>query len=195
MNKHLFTPKSLGLRLLSSLALIVLVVSTLGAAPPPKDPDGMMDVIVQGRDMGRLRSVARHYAGEVTHELGIINSIAVRIPERMVEQLARHPHVFRVYENRSLELAQNSGIAFDAASTGTYVNQTTLTLSHTTGGGVNRLLLVGISLKDNRTVYSVTYGGANLTRAGTTNNGTSCQIEIWYLGSVTDLGHPHGAPP
>src|SRR5512144_2845276 len=50
-----------------------------------------------------------------------------------------------------------------------YANGTTasLTWSHSVGSGSNRLLIVGVSIrKANRTVSSVTYGGASLSRVG-----------------------------
>lgn len=54
------------------------------------------------------------------------------------------------------------GIAVDAVSTGTGTDST-ITVSHTTGAGANRLMLVGISIGANVTVSSVTYGGTALT--------------------------------
>jgi uncharacterized repeat protein (TIGR01451 family) len=63
----------------------------------------------------------------------------------------------------------------------------TLTFNHRTGtGGVNRLLVVGVSLNiandTTATVTSVTYNGVALTQAGAHNDAAnSRRVEIWYL--------------
>jgi hypothetical protein len=71
---------------LSALILPVLVLSTLGAAPP-RDPWPMVDVPIQGRNIGLVRSVLRKYGheGQATHNLDIIQSVRVVIPERLAE--------------------------------------------------------------------------------------------------------------
>jgi hypothetical protein len=57
-----------------------------------------------------------------------------------------------------------------------------LTFSHTTPSGSNRLLVVGVSVNnDNRSVTGVTYNGVALTRAGTRSNDDDATAEIWYL--------------
>lgn len=70
---------------------------------------------------------------------------------------------------------------------------TTLSWSHTVGGGPSRLLLVTVSIDDGKTVSSVTYRGTNLTRLGARSNSSAiARVEMWYLvapvsgtGSVT----------
>ncbi len=62
-------------------------------------------------------------------------------------------------------------------SSGTSSN---ITLSHTTSAGANRLLIVGVDVRD-RSVTSVRYNGINLTRAGFASNSDEARAEIWYL--------------
>ena len=73
-------------------------------------------------------------------------------------------------------------IAVDAVSTGD-TQPASLTISHTTGSGTNRLMLVGISFVNDEmeTVTSVTYNGVALTWVGTGANGDDARMEIWRL--------------
>jgi subtilase family protein len=69
-------------------------------------------------------------------------------------------------------------------------NTATLTWSHTVGSGSDRLLLVGVSLRDgNTSVAGVTYGGIALSRIGYQNaNGNESRTEMWEL-----LAPPQGS--
>ncbi|HZD17087.1 MAG TPA: hypothetical protein VE669_02990, partial [Actinomycetota bacterium] len=77
---------------------------------------------------------------------------------------------------RSIRLDTASSTAADAAA---------LSWSHTVGEGPGRILVVGVSLRDNlREVVDVTYGGRSLTRAGSqAGPGTDGRADIWYLPS------------
>ncbi len=79
----------------------------------------------------------------------------------------------------------SSSITVDATSSGTAISTNTKTVSHTTGSGSSRLMLVGVSLFDGgagRQVSSVTYSGQSLTFVGgRTDNSNSVRIEIWRL--------------
>jgi len=86
----------------------------------------------------------------------------------------------------SLEQVRAQGINLDAVSSadtgGSLLNS--LTFSHTVGAGTNRLLIVGVSIRNidaGDTVNSVTYGGVSLTRAGFVANGNRSRVEIWSL--------------
>lgn len=80
---------------------------------------------------------------------------------------------------------QAQGIAFDAASSSnTGAGQAgSLTWSHTVSSGNNRILIVGVSIRNSssQTVGSVTYGGTGLTFVGATTNSTNARVEIWRL--------------
>jgi uncharacterized repeat protein (TIGR01451 family) len=86
-------------------------------------------------------------------------------------------------------LSTDSGaVAVDATSSTSKTSSTgSVTLSHTTGTGSNRLLLVGVSFQKNgvtdRQVSTVTYSGQSLTRAGFGQNAADAEdrAEIWYL--------------
>ena len=73
------------------------------------------------------------------------------------------------------------------AGTGTDISPTfsSLTWSHTTGSGSNRLLLVGVALEPDSqgtTVSTVTYSGQSLTRAGfQQSSDNEARMEIWRL--------------
>ncbi|HEX9895911.1 MAG TPA: hypothetical protein VGA78_18410, partial [Gemmatimonadales bacterium] len=70
----------------------------------------------------------------------------------------------------------------DAVSTAD-TRPSTLTISHTTGSGSNRLMLVGISFVNDRaeTVTSVNYNGVALTSVGTATSVDDARVEIWRL--------------
>ena len=76
-------------------------------------------------------------------------------------------------------------IAVDSVSgvTGPTSNQISRTWSHTVGAGLNRILIVGVSLNNGAgNVNSVTYGGTALVRIGSrTDGGLNTKIEIWKL--------------
>ncbi len=81
-------------------------------------------------------------------------------------------------------------VAFDNASSATTGNAgaSSLTFSHTTGSGSNRLLLVGISIGNTSviapSIANVTYNGVNLTFVQGLSGGTGTarpRTEIWRL--------------
>lgn len=71
-------------------------------------------------------------------------------------------------------------IAVDNVSTVVDNNPTTLTRSHTTNAGSDRLMLVGVSLlnEDLETVSSVTYNGTGLNFVGQVSQGNDSRVEI-----------------
>lgn len=81
----------------------------------------------------------------------------------------------------SLINAQTS-VTVDNTSSGYSVTGNTVTISHTTGTGSNRLLLVGISTRD-RTVSSVTYDGDALEFVGSELNNSDAYTYIYHLSS------------
>lgn len=71
-----------------------------------------------------------------------------------------------------------------SATPGTVSNGNSITFSHTTGSGNNRLLLVGISFyhaSSARTVSSVTFGGTSMNSVGTIYNGNGRRVAIYSL--------------
>ncbi|WP_415889899.1 DUF6701 domain-containing protein [Neptuniibacter sp. SY11_33] len=76
-----------------------------------------------------------------------------------------------------------AAISIDNTSSGNFSSASSLTISHTTGSGSERLMLVGVSLwnEDFESVTSVTYGGVALTRVGSTATGDDSRVEIWRL--------------
>jgi prepilin-type N-terminal cleavage/methylation domain-containing protein len=78
-----------------------------------------------------------------------------------------------------------SSLAVDNASSGTTASDTasSMTVSHTTGSGSDRLMLVGISYNndDYETVTGVTYNGTALTEVGTENNADDARVCIYSL--------------
>jgi Tfp pilus assembly protein PilX len=75
-----------------------------------------------------------------------------------------------------------SGISLDNSDSRDRNNQSTLSWNFTTAG-VDRLLLVGVSLRrdNSQTVSSVTYGGVPLSKIDTIDNDPQVRVEMWYL--------------
>ncbi len=74
-----------------------------------------------------------------------------------------------------------TALAYDASAS-IAANTASVTLSHTTGAGVDRLLLVGVSMRSgDQSVNSVTYNGLALTRVGEQSNGAATRMEMWQL--------------
>ena len=73
------------------------------------------------------------------------------------------------------------------STTGTLSSGTSLSFSHTTGSGSNRLLLVGVSFNGSaaRTVSSVTFNSIALSLVGTSYQSNSRRVEIWRLVAPT----------
>ncbi|HEX5131667.1 MAG TPA: hypothetical protein VFX92_04170 [Candidatus Krumholzibacteria bacterium] len=71
------------------------------------------------------------------------------------------------------------------APTSSYVNGNTLTFPHTVGLGVDRVLMVGVSIYNaNKTVAALTYAGAPLTQVGLIDGGSGSndrRMEMWML--------------
>src|SRR5215831_10411724 len=73
-------------------------------------------------------------------------------------------------------------VVFDSAASQSSgaANVSTLSWSHTVGGGLNRMLLVGVSTRTT-SVSSVSYGGQALTFIGGVSEGVTLRSEIWAL--------------
>jgi prepilin-type N-terminal cleavage/methylation domain-containing protein len=79
-------------------------------------------------------------------------------------------------------------IAIDSQSSGSADGASSLTFSHTIGGGSNRILVVGVSIETcnpYETVSSITYGGKTLTYLNsaqvTSSNDCRGRVELYYL--------------
>jgi uncharacterized repeat protein (TIGR01451 family) len=77
-----------------------------------------------------------------------------------------------------------AAIVFDNASSAD-ANASTLTIQHTTGPGLDRILVVGVSIfSANKPVAGITYGGVALTFLGAEDGGQGAnnrRTELWYL--------------
>ncbi len=85
-------------------------------------------------------------------------------------------------------------IAFDAVSSSQTADAGagSLSWSHTVGAGSERLLVVGVSIRNNtgQTVSSVTYNSIGLTYLNSQSNGTNARVEMWYLKESNFPGTP-----
>ncbi len=82
---------------------------------------------------------------------------------------------------RAIVSAGAAGIAVDGASNHARANQNAASWLHTVAG-VNRLLLVGLSVRGSETTSAVSANGVPLTRAGVRLNAAAATYaEIWYL--------------
>ncbi len=85
------------------LFLLSACATTLG--PPAVHQEAEQtptSVIVQGDDLDTVRAAVLEVGGEITHELGIINSVGANLTPAQLERLNRSGLV-RIHENRSVE--------------------------------------------------------------------------------------------
>lgn len=82
--------------------------------------------------------------------------------------------------NEASATASSAGIAFDGASSST--GSSTLTWSHTVAAaGCDRIIVVGISHRENQPITGVTYAGQALTLiGGRSDPNDDSRIELWY---------------
>jgi prepilin-type N-terminal cleavage/methylation domain-containing protein len=77
----------------------------------------------------------------------------------------------------------SGSLTVDAVSSGTTSGGSSITISHTTGSGSDRLMLVGVSMNNDgyETVTGVTYNGTALTLVGSEATTDDARVEIWRL--------------
>ncbi|MBI2327901.1 prepilin-type N-terminal cleavage/methylation domain-containing protein [Candidatus Curtissbacteria bacterium] len=111
-------------------------------------------------------------------QAGIISQLANLLP-KPVQTPRPQPQV----------AASHTGIFDSASSSSTAGGQSdTLSWSHTVGTGANRLLIVGVSIGEDKSVSTITYGSQGLTFRGAAYSGTSvddARAEIWSLVNPT----------
>jgi Bacterial Ig domain/Secretion system C-terminal sorting domain len=114
-----------------------------------------------------------------------INAVVVQTPLYLSTPSQTLDRIDPVATNITTTVTSNSisstspGITLDANSTGTGLVGP-IYVSHTTGTGRNRLMLVSISNK-NRTVLSVTYGSTPLILVGENNVSANARVAIYKL--------------
>ncbi len=69
----------------------------------PRDGDRPRVVIIQAEDMSVAAEAVRAAGGEITHELGIINSVAAELTPDQVETVRATDGVTRVADNRAVK--------------------------------------------------------------------------------------------
>jgi len=85
------------------------------------------------------------------------------------------------FETVTLDASGGGPIAFDAASSAsTATDSKTLSWSHTSSGS-DRIMIVGVTTRSNRSVISLTYDGTSLTKIRNDNPGEDVRSELWYL--------------
>lgn len=98
--------------------------------------------------------------------------------------MARLPAVWMALALASWASVASAAITFDSSSSAVD-NATTVTWQHTVAPGLDRALVVGVSLfSGTKTVVSVTYAGVPLTFVGAQNGGSGSnnrRIELWVL--------------
>ncbi len=116
-------------------------------------------------------------------------SVSARVLSRLVPGSRHAPwiSVFALWILAASVSPVAAAIGLDGTSSNTATSTSSITISHATGNGANRLMLVGVSLFDgghNLQVNSVTYGGQNLTFVGGRRDSSdSVRCEIWRLTS------------
>jgi hypothetical protein len=89
---------------MAALLMVGLVLSSW-AAVARAEPPPFVEVIVQERGKGMAAAAVRARGGQVTHQLGIINSVGARVPETALQGLMGAPGVRAVYANRPVQVA------------------------------------------------------------------------------------------
>jgi hypothetical protein len=77
-----------------------------------------------------------------------------------------------------------------SAGTSAFTTTNPITWSHTVSSGNNRILIVGVSIRNNssQTVSTITYGGTQSlapVTGGAVNNATTVRSELWFLVAPT----------
>ena len=60
--------------------------------------------IVQGHDLATLKVAVEAVGGEISHELGIINAVAVKLDDAGLQALKEHDAIRRVYADAAVEV-------------------------------------------------------------------------------------------
>ena len=72
-------------RLLAAVLLVSLLLVSVSPVFAKGGPHDMVDLIIVGDgDRGPIRAAVRAWGGEVTHELDLIQAVAVRLPASRV---------------------------------------------------------------------------------------------------------------
>ncbi len=139
----------------------------------------------------------------IDRDFGLIDAFAGRLPRRLLRILQRHPDVVALStdaevgamgvagvtgtaQNATYSLRRTLGLDSSiAVGTTTTAQGSTASLSwsHTVAAGSNRLLLVRTAHRDgNKTVSSVKYGSATLTKVAEQNGpGNQNKATLWFL--------------
>ncbi|MGH8634737.1 MAG: hypothetical protein ACRET7_11480, partial [Burkholderiales bacterium] len=162
VTRHSSRRKSLGLSLVELIVFIVIV----GAAVA-----GIIGVITV---------TTRASADPVIHKQ------ALAIAEAVLEEVQLQPFTYCDPDDPTAATADASGasIAFDSGSNAPSGDMSSSTWSHTTGSGSNRLLVVGVAVRNSggQNVSGVTYNGVALTSIGAgVTNGTIVRARLYYL--------------
>jgi serine protease AprX len=107
MNKY---PDKTSILLGVAMMAVVLFVSGGVAAPEPSPPtENTTSFIVQGTSVDAVMAAVERVGGTVTHELGIINAVAVAITADQRAKLGGSGGSFRTYGNHEAQLSAKGG--------------------------------------------------------------------------------------
>lgn len=110
----------------------------------------------------------------------IVNS-GKRIPKSKTKSFLRNLIITAIVI-LALVSTLEAQVTVDATSSTSIVSSaTSITLSHTTGSGSDRLMLVGISTRDKTVSGTPTYGGTNLTLVGSQTSNNNAKTYIYRL--------------
>jgi subtilisin family serine protease len=143
----------------------------------------------------RVRQMALEVPLDTVEELAATDGVRYLVPDREVSALAsqvgKTTGASLVYsgmrsgQDQDDETGVVAPVVVDGTSSvaGPADNSPTLTWLHTVGSGSDRLLVVGVSLRDgNTTVTGITYGGIPLSPIGfQTGDGNQNRTEMWKL--------------
>ena len=92
--KHRILAVTVGLVILSSVAILQIPNKT-----------ELKSLIVQGTDIASVKVAVSSVGGEITHELGIINAVSVKLNNTSLQTLRQHQDILHIYDDSPVELS------------------------------------------------------------------------------------------
>ena len=88
-----------------------MVFGLLACAAVLVNPDGSVTqtYIVQGHELTTLKAAVATVGGEITHELGIINAVAVKLSAAQLRALKGRDEIRRIYADAAVEISGKGG--------------------------------------------------------------------------------------
>ncbi len=113
----------------------------------------------------------------------LAGAIAIGLLGLDINEVRAAPDTFYLHDTNT----SGTSIAYDASSSSTALNTSSISWSHTIGSGNHRKLIVGVAIEEDvlgdEPVTGVTYNSVALTYASAVTAGTGplMRVEVWYM--------------